>query len=75
MAEITTITTDGITIVKFTDGIAEIIVDPTKVMTADILMRAMTMHGVTAAKIIRIQTAKEIPPPRFDQEGGGQSTP
>ena len=54
MAEITTITTDGVTIVKFTDRIAEIIIDPTssKAITADMLVRVLTMHGVFAAKII-----------------------
>lgn len=60
----------------YTDRMAEIIVEEaTEVPDAMDLVRAMTMNGIVAAKIIRIQTAKEIPPPRFDQEGGGQSTP
>jgi len=51
---------------------AEIIINSTvKSFSADMLVRVMTMNGITAAKIIRIQTAKEIPPPRFDQEEGG----
>lgn len=56
------------------DRIAEIVIDPTvKPVSAAMLVCAMTMHGISAAKIIRIRTAKESPPPRFDQEGGGQS--
>ena len=59
----------------YTDRMAEIIVEEaTEVPDAMDLVRAMTMNGIVAAKIIRIQTAKKIPPPRFDQEGGGQST-
>jgi hypothetical protein len=79
MAEITTITTAGITIITFTDDrIAEIIIDPAAtpehVLDAVDLARLLLAHGITAAKIIRTtQTAKESPPPRFDQEGGGQS--
>jgi hypothetical protein len=61
-------------IIKTYDGdrIAEIVIDPTaKPVSAT--MRVMTVNGIVAAKITRIQTAKEIPPPRLDQEGGGQS--
>jgi hypothetical protein len=64
-------------IIKIYDGrMVEIIINSAvKPISADMLVRVMTLSGITAAKIIRIQTAKEIPPPRFDQEGGGQSTP
>jgi len=66
-----------ITIIRFDNGgIAEIIINSTvKPISADELVRLLVANDVFAAKIIRIQTAKEIPPPRFDQEGGGQSTP
>lgn len=61
----------------YDDGhIAEILIKLTvkPVTTTDELVRTMLQHGITAAKIIRIQTAKESPPPRFDQEGGGPAT-
>jgi hypothetical protein len=45
---------------------AEIIIESTaKPITADMLVRLLLAHSVTAAKIIRIQTAQESPPPRF----------
>lgn len=67
----------GIAIITFTDGrIAEIAINPAaKPVSADMLARVMLTSRISAAKIVRIQTAKEIPPPRFDQEGGGQSKP
>jgi hypothetical protein len=59
----------------FDDGrMAKIIIDSTsRAISADELVRMLLSRNITGAKIIRIQTAKEIPPPRFDQEGGGQS--
>jgi hypothetical protein len=70
----TTISTTGITLITITGRIAEIIVDPTsKAITAGELVLFMLAHGITAAKIVRISNRKESPPPRFDQEGGGQS--
>jgi hypothetical protein len=61
------------------DGrLPEIQIDPTsKPISADILVRLLLAHGVTAAKIIRTtQTAQESPPPAVcDQTGGRQSTP
>jgi hypothetical protein len=45
---------------------AEIIIESTaKPITANMLVRLLLAHGVTAAKIIRTQTAQESPPPRF----------
>ena len=44
----------------------EIIIESTaKPITANMLVRLLLAHGVTAAKIIRTQTAQESPPPRF----------
>jgi hypothetical protein len=65
----------GITIITFTDGIAEIIINNPTVkppVSADELVRLLIANNVFAAKIIRIQTAKESPPPRFvtQQESG-----
>ena len=71
--------TAGVIIITFTNGgIAEVVIDPSAttahILDAMDLVRAMLAHGVLAAKIIRTtQTAKESPPPRFDQKGGGQS--
>jgi hypothetical protein len=64
----------AMSLIIFGDGrMAEIIIESTaKPTTADMLVCLLLAHGVTAAKIIRTQAAKEIPPPRFDQEGGGQ---
>jgi hypothetical protein len=64
----------AMSLIIFGDGrMAEIIIESTaKPITADMLVRLLLAHGVIAAKIIRTQAAKEIPPPRFDQEGGGQ---
>jgi hypothetical protein len=53
-----------ITITAFTDDrIAEITINPAmKPVSAAMLVRAMTMSGITTAKIIRTtQTAKESP--------------
>ena len=48
---------------------AEIVIDPAAttehVLDAMDLVRLLLAHGVTAAKIIRTQTAQESPPPRF----------
>jgi hypothetical protein len=68
MADIATISADGVTLVKFTDGIAEIIVDPTsKAITADELARFMLANDVIAAKVVinsgRIETKPGISGP------------
>jgi hypothetical protein len=52
-------------LIIFGDGrMAEIIIELTaKPITADMLVRLLLAHGVTAAKIIRIQTAPRKPAP------------
>jgi hypothetical protein len=55
-------------LIIFGDGhMAEIIIESTaKPITADMLVRLLLAHGVTAAKIIRTQNrTRESPPPRF----------
>ena len=65
-------------LIIFGDGrMAEIIIKSTaKPIPADMLVRLLLAHGVTAAKIIRsTQTAKESPLLTVcDLTGGGQST-
>jgi hypothetical protein len=58
----------------FNDGrMAAIILDPTaEPLSADELLQLMRTHGVTAAKIIRTQTAQESPPPRFGTQVAGE---
>jgi hypothetical protein len=68
-------TTVAVTIIIFADGrMAEIIINSTaKPISADELLRLMRAHGVTAAKIIRIQPQKKARHRGLNQEGGGQS--
>ena len=72
----TEINCGGITINTFTDRIAEIVIDPAmKPVSAAELVRLLIANNVFAAKIIRIQTAKESPATAVcDQEGGGPVT-
>jgi hypothetical protein len=70
MTDITTITTNGVTIVKFTGGIAEIIIDPAApaehVLDAMDLARIMLAHDAIAAKVvnpIQTQTGKRATTP------------
>jgi hypothetical protein len=57
-----------IILIRFDDGgIAEIVVNSTaKPISADELVQLLLAHDVTAAKIVRTQTAQESPPPRFE---------
>ena len=48
----------GITIITFTDRVAEIVIDPTvKPVSAAELVRAMLTNGITAAKIVKSNPA------------------
>jgi hypothetical protein len=66
----------GITLITFTDRIAEIVINPTmKPVSAAELTRLLIANDVFAAKIIRIQTAKKSRQPRFEPRRWRAVTP
>lgn len=73
---VTKIDCGEITLIRFDGGgIAEIIVNSVKPISADMVVCAMTMNGIAAAKIIRTQTAQESPPPAVWKTGDGRGEP
>ena len=72
-----TVNCSGAMIIKvYADRMAEIIIDPTAKppVSAAMLVHVMLTNGITAAKIIRIQTAKKSRHRGLTQEGGGTVT-